>query len=46
VHFIGVPGTSGRAIADIYRMQDGKIAEHWDVVQDVPATAANQNGMF
>jgi predicted SnoaL-like aldol condensation-catalyzing enzyme len=46
VHFIGVAGTSGRAIADIYRMRDGKIAEHWDVVQDVPATAANQNGMF
>jgi predicted SnoaL-like aldol condensation-catalyzing enzyme len=46
VHFIGVPGAPGRAIADIYRMQDGKIAEHWDAVEDVPTTAADRNGMF
>jgi len=41
-----VPGTPGVAAFDIFRFQDGKIAEHWDVLQEVPATTASGNDMF
>jgi predicted SnoaL-like aldol condensation-catalyzing enzyme len=36
----------GRALADYFRLEDGKVVEHWDVIQDVPKRAANPNGMF
>ena len=45
-HLVLEPGTPGRALADIFRLKEGKVAEHWDVMQDVPETAANANGMF
>jgi predicted SnoaL-like aldol condensation-catalyzing enzyme len=45
-NFVQEPGTKGSAIVDIFRVEDGKIKEHWDVIQQVPESSANQNGMF
>lgn len=45
-HLVLQPGQPGRALADFFRLEDGKVVEHWDVIQDIPETAANLNGMF
>ena len=34
------------AVVDIYRLENKKIVEHWDVIQEVPEKSANPNGMF
>jgi predicted SnoaL-like aldol condensation-catalyzing enzyme len=43
------PGDTNRDWAgiDIFRLDaDGKVIEHWDVLQVVPAAQAHTNGMF
>ncbi|MEU1996756.1 nuclear transport factor 2 family protein [Nocardia gamkensis] len=35
-----------QAVVDIWRMVDGKIVEHWDVVQPVPEPGGTPHSMF
>lgn len=36
----------GSAAVEIFRLESGKIVEHWDAAQEVPETSANNNTMF
>ena len=46
VHARRTPDELGLAIVDIFRLEHGKIVEHWDVRQPLTETSANTNGMF
>ena len=38
--------TNARAIIEIFRLENGKIEEHWDVIQEITEKSANTNTMF
>ena len=46
VHAVRTPGARGSAIVDVFKLENGKIVEHWDVIQEIPEKAANNKGMF
>lgn len=41
IHVETGPDAPVLVFMDIYRIEDGKIAEHWDVMQPVPETSVN-----
>ena len=38
------PGAS--VVMDVFRLENGKIIERWDVLQEVPEKAENKNTRF
>src|SRR5246127_255134 len=40
------PRTRGVAVVDVFRLEDRKIVEHWDIIQPVPETAATAMECF
>jgi predicted SnoaL-like aldol condensation-catalyzing enzyme len=40
------PDDRGTAAADFFRLEEGKVVEHWDVLQPMPESAANEHPMF
>ena len=44
-HVFRGPDDPGRIFVDIWRVADGKIVEHWDVIQTIPSEIMHNNGM-
>ena len=42
----GVMAGQPTAFYDLFRIKDGKLVEHWDVIQAIPAEMAHNNGKF
>lgn len=40
------PTVKGHAAVDIFRFENGKIVEHWDVIQPMPEKSKNDHPMF
>jgi len=45
-HVIRHEGDPGFAVMDIFRVENGKVAEHWDVMQDVDPDRENPLSPF
>ena len=46
VHIMNGVEAKNIAVMDIFRVENGKLMEHWDVASPVPETAKNVNGVF
>jgi len=45
-HVTTGPEDRGNAVVDIFRLEEGKVVEHWDVGTPVPEKSMNDNSMF
>jgi predicted SnoaL-like aldol condensation-catalyzing enzyme len=45
-HVVPSPGERGSARVAIFRVDGGKVVEHWSVTEPIPAETANSNGVF
>jgi predicted SnoaL-like aldol condensation-catalyzing enzyme len=45
-HWHGLSDNPRGEVVDIFRLEGGKVLEHWDVIQPIPETSANANTMF
>lgn len=45
-HVVRFPGDPGLAVVDIYRIEGDRIAEHWDVIQEIDPRGPNTNSPF
>jgi len=48
LHLHGINGMSphGEQVVDLFRIKNGKVCEHWDVIQPIPGDSSNPNGTF
>ncbi|MEY4760576.1 MAG: hypothetical protein RLZZ200_432 [Pseudomonadota bacterium] len=46
LHGINGMGPHGEQVVDMFRVKNGKVCEHWDVIQEIPGDAQNPNGTF
>ena len=46
IHLKSKNGEKVNSVIDIFKVENGKITEHWDVIQEVPAKSANPHPMF
>ncbi len=46
IHARPTPDSKGASVFDMFRLENGKIVEHWDAIQMVPENSANPHPMF
>jgi predicted SnoaL-like aldol condensation-catalyzing enzyme len=46
LHGMGGMNPHGEQVVDFFRVKDGKVVEHWDVIQAIPERSDNPNGVF
>lgn len=46
IHTKSIRGAKTASVIDIFKIENGKIVEHWDLIQEVPEKSANPHPMF
>lgn len=46
IHTVRFPGDPGMSIIDYFRLEGGKVKEHWEVLQEIPEVLPHANGIF